>query len=648
MKLVSISAQNFGGIPAFEFALSGVNAIVGRNFGGKTRIANAIKVLLLGYLPDLGKKNSATFGLASGRSMTVSGTFDNGMRITRTFRVSGDSVKQEADVPAEIEALGTLAFTLNADDYFALSERERVAYVFANLPLAGAPDPRRTVIDAIADRSVERVARVVEAVFGKPGTNARLPVQSQIEIALAAATENAKSAREYAVRMEKGAQAVETLRLQDAPQVDLAALRSEKDAAAAEVEAMSLRRGELVAQRRAEEANDSRRRRLRGDAVGQTAAAFGSEVQRLRDALAAIDARKPEDGATAEDVRSAAAEVRDQENAAERCDWESATLRASLAESEKALAAAEHAETCPYCATPGTAWKDRKVGELRSAVAGMRAKLDQLGAHKLGLIGSIEQARGRRDAWEKEVAARAQDERSRAAAVGALSVAETRGRRLAQIEAELAEIPAPADHGREVEEVDGRLSRTRARIAEIDDLLRSQDRRANDLRRIAEAEKQRDDAREDLALGVAVLEALRGLQANLVEAAFGPLLDRANRIFGHLLPTPLAYHEGELGSWRDGIWVSHRIFSGTEKALAYASLQAALAAGSPIKVMILDELGRLDEANARRMMDAAHEAVNRGDIDTFVGIDASRTGFYRDHAAAGGWMLNAIEIGGAS
>ncbi len=647
MKLVRISAQNFGGSASFDLPLTGVNAIVGRNFGGKTRIANAIKVLLLGYLPELGKKNAATFGLASGRAMTVSGEFDNGMRITRTFVVRGDSVKQEADVPPAIEALGTLAFTLNADDYFALSERERVAYVFANLPLAGAPDPRKTVIDAIADRSVERVARVMEVVFGKPGANASLPIQSQIEIALGNATENARAAREYAVRMDKGAQAVETLRLQDAPQIDLGTLKAEKEGIAAGIASLSLARGEVVAAKRAEDLNADRRRRLTQELSRGTVDALQASHDKLTADLREIDGKIAPQGADAADLASAEGEMRDAINAADRTGWEVASLAKAYKASLQELEGVRHAQSCPYCLASGTDWRERKVGEIEAAMKGMQAKIDQLAAHERALRDSATTAEERARSYRAERQARADHELARARTFGDLTACGSKLKRAMDAERELAEIPQPADHGAQLLRIDADLEDRRKRLNAVDDTLRSVDRRANDLRRIAEAEKARDDAKEDLALGVAVLEALRGLQANLVEAAFGPLLDRANRIFGHLLPTPLAYHEGELGSWRDGVWVSHRIFSGTEKALAYASLQAALAAGSPIKVMIVDELGRLDDRNAVRLVDAALLAVQRGDIDTFIGIDAGRMEVYMPAFCPdnGGQV---IDIGGAS
>ena len=109
----------------------------------------------------------------------------------------------------------------------------------------------------------------------------------------------------------------------------------------------------------------------------------------------------------------------------------------------------------------------------------------------------------------------------------------------------------------------------------------------------------------------------------MVEDAFRPLLTVANSFFGAILKSPLAYNDGEIGTWREGVWVGHRTFSGTEKALCYSAIQMALAASSPVRVMIVDELGRLDAGNAEKLLLAVGHAIKTNRIDQFIGIDAT-------------------------
>ena len=83
--------------------------------------------------------------LASGPEMSVEGTFDTGAVIRRRWWFEGNSAKSETDDQDEITKDGSLAVMLNAETYFALSDRERVAYVGASDKMVGTSTQ---VIDA--------------------------------------------------------------------------------------------------------------------------------------------------------------------------------------------------------------------------------------------------------------------------------------------------------------------------------------------------------------------------------------------------------------------------------------------------------------------------------------------------------------------
>ena len=138
----------------------------------------------------------------------------------------------------------------------------------------------------------------------------------------------------------------------------------------------------------------------------------------------------------------------------------------------------------------------------------------------------------------------------------------------------------------------------------------------------------------DLEFAGKLAELLRTIQGEAVELAFKPMLEIANGLIAGVLKTPLAYHSGEIGTWRGALWVGHRTFSGTEKAVAYAAIQAALASKSPIKIVILDELGRIGDRPLWQLLAAISQGIGFGMIDGFVGIDAGRLPFYQKHAEA--------------
>ena len=98
MKISNISVRNLEGLTASLDLLS-VNFLVGANWSGKTTWLNAVRLALLGYLPERGKTNKATFGLSSGRDMEVTATFADGSRIRRRWYTKGDSVKTEEELP---------------------------------------------------------------------------------------------------------------------------------------------------------------------------------------------------------------------------------------------------------------------------------------------------------------------------------------------------------------------------------------------------------------------------------------------------------------------------------------------------------------------------------------------------------------------
>src|SRR5688572_19947214 len=103
MRLAKVSAQNLKG-ETFELSLGEILMIVGSNFRGKSARTDAIRLVLLGYLPELGKTNAATFGLCSGKELIVEGEFDNGAKVFRRWWAKGDSIKSEETLPPEFTA----------------------------------------------------------------------------------------------------------------------------------------------------------------------------------------------------------------------------------------------------------------------------------------------------------------------------------------------------------------------------------------------------------------------------------------------------------------------------------------------------------------------------------------------------------------
>lgn len=92
------------------YELKPFTAITGPNFSGKTAIADAIRLALIGYVPSLGKRNQSTMQLADGDTMSVRATFNDNQANSRKWTRTGKGVSLGEDVghewPAEILDIG--------------------------------------------------------------------------------------------------------------------------------------------------------------------------------------------------------------------------------------------------------------------------------------------------------------------------------------------------------------------------------------------------------------------------------------------------------------------------------------------------------------------------------------------------------------
>src|SRR4029077_10301304 len=96
----------------------------------------------------------------------------------------------------------------------------------------------------------------------------------------------------------------------------------------------------------------------------------------------------------------------------------------------------------------------------------------------------------------------------------------------------------------------------------------------------------------------------------------------ANAIVGKILASDLAFHEGEIGRWDGHRWISHKTFSGTEQALTFVAIAAALSQNAPVRVLIFDELGRLDDVRRLDLIKLLRTARQESYIDQFIVVGA--------------------------
>lgn len=116
-----------------------------------------------------------------------------------------------------------------------------------------------------------------------------------------------------------------------------------------------------------------------------------------------------------------------------------------------------------------------------------------------------------------------------------------------------------------------------------------------------------------------VREAVRAFRDAMIAEAFKPILDKANKLAGPLLKSPIGWADGNIVLGHGAS--SHKAFSGTEQAVVFAALQVALATTSPFKLVWIDEIGRLDQENRKAFVRLMIDLQESGEIDQFIFVD---------------------------
>jgi DNA repair exonuclease SbcCD ATPase subunit len=125
----SIRFENVKGQSRTEI-LAPFTAITGDNTKGKTTIADALTIGLLGYHPLLGKTNGATFALASDSSMLVELATDKG-NWTRQWKQTGKSIKATEKLPEGVtdEAVARLLPSFSPGQFIVANDKTRLAMI---------------------------------------------------------------------------------------------------------------------------------------------------------------------------------------------------------------------------------------------------------------------------------------------------------------------------------------------------------------------------------------------------------------------------------------------------------------------------------------------------------------------------------------
>ena len=630
MKIERIKFENMRGRSG-EHALAELNVVTAdpakakanpslENGAGKSAELHAIVCGLYGYHPARGKSNGDVMAMASTDELKVDLLFDDGRvnHLEGTRKKGTCSVKFTAGVEMPL-------VTLDASQYFGMTEEQRISSVFnAGFRSAEWDEQQRDIAKLLSTMSIaapvgHAMAAVSEVVdhwnSQLPGAKAGVP--KWLETLRAEWKARAKAAGDRAKQFAAQIAGVRTTL--PAPTVDVS---SKIATAQAEASRLVTEIGRINGLVQAAEAQKLRMKRL--EAI---AASVDGAKKTLAAAEAALDKslKSPVKGPSVSSavmteriqslMRTIAQMNRDDKRHSDELSRLAALAHATLGE-----------PCCPTCHADGVEWKDRWIKGNDAAVRSIKANKS---ACLKVLLGAEKDKKAAQDdldaALELEVAVASYGEKveilkeevSKASA--AVENAQAAKRELISIKREQGAIP-------DAQAVQVELSTAQTTLNTLRDAQRLHDDRGRTIKQIEDLESSSSLQSARQAAYKEAGDIVRQKQEALVAGVFDRLLVRANEFADGFLRGPMEYRDGTIGYLRTDlaapVFVSHEDFSGFEKVVAYAGLCTALAADSPLRIVLVDDVVIADE-NKRRLFGRFQWLIEQDKLDQLVLVDVN-------------------------
>lgn len=644
----SISLDSFAGRSRRHDFKPGTNLVIGANGAGKTTIANALSFVLSGKVPGLPKTNGGIMdalgsGLRMGASLDIGGkTYD------RSLTRSGKSIKGEAKSPAPADLVPPVMLDLEPF-------------------LSASPKARASMILGACGDDVPGQLRALLAETGLEKLTGAVPRNDDIQEWLAGVDELAKTtASGYTRSITEMRATLSGMEILDtsAPAPSgppLSQLRAEVSRLEREIATLTGEANAIAARPAPVQPP--------GESPNGTAEAFEAQLAEAQAKLRAAQAdlaqaqadRQAWDRWSAElsrleaklaEAQAAYQVVADGWEPVDGLENKLLLAQQALGASVAALRAATNStlagkETCPCCGAGKAHWAvapPDDIQTLKKQVDDNEAKVEALyqqGKAATTLSRAAEAVLRAEQAvdnhWLHETVQGAtiteadiqglQDALADLTETADSLAAEARRARVwdgYDISAKMAEASAirAAQIGEHVTELSEQLDAARGALATAESAHAAQ----------AQAEARQATRRQAEAR-------LAGLEAD--EAAFkearlawqegvGRIMDEALRgvlkvceVFtAGLFAAPLTVHELCLGRYEDAVWVPFDSFSGSDKRIATAAIQAALAVNhAGFKLAIVDEFGVIDPNRKPAVLANLAAAVEAGLVSQVLVMD---------------------------
>lgn len=593
MRITQISLQNFKGMN-FSCRLDPVTLIVGSNFAHKTSIPLAARLAMAGKLPPpIGTKGIyqlAGDSTAPGQ-MAIALAFDNGRQLTWSW--TRDAAGKVSTKGGLTEDIAMPELLLDPRLFFAKTMNEQIQTIFQACDVSDFSSER--IVNRLAEihqppaDECEKVLEEITQWIRNKTVGLKPPVWIGMLIDWLSTERKSSADRaktvsgSFAGLQNHGPQVTvdPTPELNTAMQ-ELAQLRQASPDTAELERELNQVRAKGFPQR------------------FQTVAEYDAELSRLGEPAPADEIEE-----IAEELCTKIMEY----------DGQIQPLSTRLEQLKVLAGQIQNNDACPVCGLSKKGWKTTPLKQIAEESGKVIKQLEVLETKKE----SDEKALKLIREWEALSKERA--------------VVQGREQAIAQIEAEIAKRKAArAADPLKVKEMEARVSKFQNDLACFGAYQRDYMRR-----KMLEEQTLTLNCRVETfkaALGIVMEE-----QGKLIAEAFGQVLGTARMFTDGLLNSPLEFTEGRLGrrisdkdirqgnKARLNSWVPFEAFSGTEELLALAGFGVALCQEAPVKLVILDEMGRLD---GQRKTDVANRMiglVGNGTIDQAILVDVTADGY---------------------
>lgn len=597
MKIEKLEIRNVKGLNAV-YPTSEINLVRGPNWSGKTTLLTAIRIALLGYDPALGKRPSDTMRLAAGDSMSVALHTSAG-KVERQWKRKGEKCSQVNTLP---DGFSVPAMMIEIDSWFSMTAQQRRDYIISQASvdddITKLDNGLLTRIEAIAcedDDAKAELKDILEEVqhYMDDRDAEETPVADWFSLQIERTKERV---RESALIDSQTTALIETIMQERVANTEtLPADQSER------IRELNAGIQRLVQQREenkklAELAVVKSRavddlKSLEGEDVAGESLIIQKEMEKERMKLATVAGdftmqKFNECGSRLANHRTAMARLKDR----------LAIFQANLNEIN---AIDPETACCPTCKRKATdAMRQNIIADKRAKVESATENLNRVNAEIEKLKPILEEDETTYVKLKTGYDAQLEFDKATSVLRARLEPWNFKANRIStlrdKIEA-LAHIDAESigrDLMPEINTLSEELTKCEA-LAKRRVLMLERNGQE------ADALANRDSARRKSVVQKAALAVMEDMQKQYVSDVFGPFLKQVRKFTDGLLPFELAHREGELGYLGKRGWVSHKTFSGAEKAIVYAGLGVALGGkNASIAVILLDELLVAEENKA--------------------------------------------------